>query len=51
MKVKDRDTGKIIDLGNSAYEVSDAFIVPLRCLYKEHYELIEDKEDKIEEKR
>ena len=29
MKIKDKDTGKIIELPDCVYEVGDAFIAPL----------------------
>lgn len=44
MKVKSKRTGDIIDLGREAYEVENAFIVPLQCLYKKDYEKVEDEE-------
>ena len=46
MKIKDKGTGKIIELPDCAYEVGDAFIAPLRCFYKEDYELVSDEKEK-----
>jgi hypothetical protein len=42
MRVRDKDTREVIDLGEGAYEVKDAFIVPLRCLYKKDYEIVKE---------
>jgi hypothetical protein len=40
MIIKNKRTGELIKLSNGAYEVGDAFIDPLRCFYKEYYELV-----------
>lgn len=45
MKIKDKETGEVIKLHDSAYEVGDAFIVPLLCFYKKYYELVEEKKN------
>jgi hypothetical protein len=46
IRIKDKESGKIIDLPESTYEVGDAFIVPLQCYYKEYYELVKEKKEK-----
>lgn len=43
MIIKNKRTGEMLVLHGGAYEVSDAFIVPLQCYYKEDYELVEHK--------
>jgi len=50
--IRNKITGKVITLEEGSYEVSDAFIMPLQCFYKDDYELvfyrgkIEQKEEK-----
>jgi hypothetical protein len=46
MKVKDKETGEVIDLGKEAYEVVGGFVIPLRYLSKEDYDLVIEKENK-----
>ena len=41
--IKDKDTGEVKTLPDCAYEVNNAFIVPLQCFYKEDYEKVETK--------
>ena len=48
MKVRNKQTGEIVDLGEGVSEVLNAFIVPLQCLYKRDYEKVEDEEEKGE---
>lgn len=40
MKIKDKKTGKMIHLLEGAYEVGDAFIMPLQCYYKKYYKIV-----------
>ena len=48
MVIKNKHTGEVITLREGAYEVGDAFIMPLQCFYKEDYELVV--QDMIKEK-
>jgi hypothetical protein len=48
MRVRDKNTGDIIELGEGAHEVLNAFIVPLQCFYKKDYELVDEE---IKEKK
>jgi hypothetical protein len=41
--LRNKHSGKVIILDDGAYEVFNAFIVPLRCLYKVDYECIDEK--------
>lgn len=43
--VRNKSTGEVRELPHGAYEVRDAFVIPLQCLYKTSYELV-DKEKK-----
>lgn len=47
--IRDKETGEIILLPDSMYEVLDAFIVPLQCYYKSNYEAV-NKVNKKEKK-
>ena len=40
MKIKNKNTGEIAAISNNIYEVSNAFIDPLRCYYKKEYEIV-----------
>jgi len=42
--IRNKQTGKVIMLPEDAYEVGDAFIVPLQCYYKKYYEAVNKKE-------
>lgn len=45
MKIKNKKTGEILIIHSYMYEVSDAFIVPLQCYYKDLYELVEEEKE------
>lgn len=40
MVIRNKNTGEVIELSDSVYEVEDAFIQPLQCFYKKDYELV-----------